>query len=165
MTHPIQQAIDVLMAVCDGARTRDMAGFNKADVALIRYDAAPVEVLDDAELAQRLVKYHRQLGEELTAELKLLAASGKRGADLGDKPGVLYVEEGHLKLYTLSTVLCDKALKQAGMKKYKHTEGFTYVKPPDRVLHAVAAGFNVAKRTVQWCAQQYGKPDDDDALF
>lgn len=162
MTHPVQRAIDVLMAVCDGAKTRDNAGFSKADVPLIHFDGAPVEVLEDSSIARRLVKYHRQLGEDLTKALQELADADKLGAPIGDIPGVVFVEEGYLKLFTKKTekVSTDEALITAGVRKYHHRDGFTYVEPKERILHLKVAGFRMAKRTIDWCAQNYRKPNE-----
>jgi len=158
MSHPVQSAIDLLMAVCDGAKTQDGVGFSKADVGLIRYDASPDDILDDAKLAKRLCKYHRQLGEELTADLKIIAGTDMTGTELPtDSPGVLYVEEGHLKLYGDNSYFTDRALKEAGVKKYKHASGFKYVSPKERVLNLRSAGFRVADRVIEWCANNYGK--------
>lgn len=166
MLHPVQRAIDILMAVCDGAKTRDDCGFSKADVALIHYDGAPAEVLDDSGVARRLVKYHRQLGEDLTHELQQLAATDKQGAASADIPGVIFVEEDYLKLYAhrdIRSAKTDAALQKACATKYRHREkGFTYVEPKERILHLKAAGFRVADRTLKWCAQNYGRPNEYD---
>jgi len=156
--HPVQQAIDKLMAVCDGAKSRDGVGFSKPDVSLIKYDAAPADVLDDAELARRLCKYHRQLGEYLTNKLKKLAGTELHGAQLSDSdPGVLFVEEDFLKLYGDNAPHTDRALRAAGAKKFKHASGFRYVEPHNRILHLRAAGFRVADRVIEWCAQNFNK--------
>lgn len=159
MTHPCQRAIDMLMKVCDGARAKDGQGFSKADVSLIHYDGAPADVLDSSELAQRLIKYHRQIGDDITAQLKQLADSNKTGAESTSTAGTVFAEEGHLKLYVhknIKSFKVDSALRKAGVLKKRHDDGFVFINKPQRVLHLAAAGVRVSDRTLAWCASQVG---------
>lgn len=157
----VQQALDTLISVCDGAVTKDNVGFSKADTLMHLYDGAPEEVLEDSAIAKRLIKYHRQLGPTLTEKLRALVRQDTQGTswDLNG-PGTLFVSAGRLSLYTRNRQRAQDTYESCGVfpddeVQEDHEDGSASMAfPPTAVLLLVAAGFNVAPRTVAWCAQQ-----------
>lgn len=73
MDHPAARALAILLPQCDGAIRRDDCGLNKMDAAA--YFQYGVDDLD--RWAARLVKYRRQIGEDLAEECRQVAKAYK----------------------------------------------------------------------------------------
>jgi hypothetical protein len=75
----IHEQIRNMSSVCDGAFAQDEMGFNKFDAKYMKYLAALPTLRPSAAARARnvLLKYHRQLGEEVTKYLKAIEVKGQ----------------------------------------------------------------------------------------